>query len=345
MSRFSIRRKVAVCTATFALAAGGSVAAAANAMAAASTSGMTITAIAPKKIAALTANQVVTITGTNFDEGLIKQVDLGPCNATYIVANATTLYAKTPNATCGVVTAGTTTPETITITDTDDNTLTFTGTATTGLFYVAPPAIAATDPSFTDLSANISPKVKKLKVGGGQVVRIVAASDYSFATGVTAALGGTPMTGVTVVGTGNGNYITAVAPAKAVGAVSLTLTANGVSKTFSAATTGLTYWAPPTVATVAPSAGRAVASGGTGADVVITGTGFSTTAASNSVTFCGQDATVKTTPAPTATSLTVTVPDPALGTGIFEGLCPVKVTVGGNASPITATSSYAYLTQ
>lgn len=345
MSAFRIRRKMAVCTAAFALIGGGSIAAATNAMAAASTLGMTITAVAPKKVAALTANQVVTITGTNFDEGSIKKVELGSCDATYIVANATTLYAKTPNNTCGTVTASTTAPETVTITDVDDNTLAFTGNATTGLFFVAPPGIATTDPVYTDLSANIPTKNKKLKVAGGQVVRINAASDYTFAAGVTATLGGTPMTGIAVVGTGPGNYITGVAPAKPAGAVALVLSANGVSKSFSAATTGLSYWAPPTVATVSPSSGRAVASGGTGNDIVLTGTGFSTTAASNTVTFCGKEATVKTTPTPTATTMTVVLPDPELGTDIYEGLCPVRVSVGGNTSPITATSSFAYLIQ
>ena len=345
MSRLNLRKRVAVCATAMAMAATGSLVAASNAFGAASTTGMTITAIAPKKIAALTANQVVTITGTNFDESIITGVELGPCNAVYVVANPTTIYAKTPNATCGTATASTTTPETITITDNETNTVTFTGTATTGLFYVTPPAIAATNPAYTDLSSAIPAKVKQLKVGGGQLVRINAAADYTFAAGVTAALGGTAMTGVTVVGSTAGNYITAVAPAKAAGAVALTLTANGVSKTFPATATGLSYWAPPTVATVAPNAGRAVVSGGTGGDTVITGTGFSPTTNGNTVTICGQTATVKATPAPTATSLSVTVPDPQLGTDVYEGVCPVRVTVGGNASPVTATSTYSYLTQ
>lgn len=318
-----------------------------QARAAASTYGMTITSIAPKKIAALTANQSVTLTGTNFDSAVISSVHLGPCeNSTWIVVNSTTLVVQTPNATCGVATPSTTVPETITITDVDSNTLAFTGTATTGLFFIAPATLDSTNPIYVDNSANLATKVKKARSGGGQLVRIVAAADYTFTAGVTATLGGSPITGI-AIGGGNvpGNYITGTTPARPDGSTTLVVTANGVSKSVTSATTGFTYWSPPTLTAVTPNNGKAVATGDTGANVVLTGTGFSTVAAENTVTFCGKTATVKTSPAPTTTSLSVNPPDPAFGTGVYEGICPVVVTVGGNASAITALTKYAYLTQ
>ncbi len=345
MSESRFRRRLVAGVAALALVAGGTVAAASSAFGAASVLGMSITSINPKKIAALSANQVVTITGVGFDESLIASVDLGVCtDAVYVVGSATTLYVKTPDALCGVATGGT--AETITITDVDTNTLTFTGTSLTGLFFVAPPAIASgPDPVFTDLSANVD-KYKKLKSTGGQTIRIMADSGYQFAGTTTGTLGGVALASIAVGGGAvNGNYITATAPAHAAGPVSLVLTAAGVAKTFSSATTGIVYWTPPTVTTITPNSGKAVAAAGSGGDVVIVGTGFSTTAASNTVTFCGAAGTVKTVPTPTATSITVTVPDPALGLNIYEGLCPVRVTVGGNMSPQTAASSFAYLIQ
>lgn len=340
-SRLALALAVVVCVTGLVLASMQ------DARAAASTYGMTITAINPKKVAALTANQPVTITGTGFDSALISSVSLGPCaNSTWIVVNSTTLIAQTPNNSCGVATAGTTTPETITITDVDGNSLTFTGTATTGLFYVNPPTVASTNPIYLDNSHNLPTKMKKARSTGGQVVRIVAAADYTFAAGTTVTLGGAALTGVTIGG-GNvpGNYLLGTTPARPEGSASLVITANGVSKTWSSATTGFTYWSPPNVTAVTPNFGKAVASGDVGATVVLTGTGFSTTAADNTVKFCGKDATVKTSPAPTATTLSVTAPDPALGTGVYEGVCPVVVTVGGNDSAITASTKYAYLTQ
>ena len=317
-----------------------------NAYAGPSTYGMTITSISPTKVAALTANETVTLTGTNFDSAVISSVSLGGCaNATWIVVSPTSLITKTPNATCGVATSGTT-PETITITDVDNNTLTFTGTATTGLFFITPPTLASGNEIYLDNSADIPTKTKKALSTGGQRVRINAGPTYTFTTGVSATLGGTALTSI-AIGGGNvaGNYLTGVTPARPAGSAALVVTANGVSKTYSSATTGFTYWAPPTLSALTPNYGKAVAAGEVGANVVITGSGFSTVASENTVTFCGKTTTVKSTPAPTATSISVNAPDPGLGTGVYEGNCPVVVSVGGNASPITAMARYSYLTQ
>lgn len=309
---------------------------------AATSSLMTITSISPKKIAALTANETVTVTGTGFDNSVIDHVDLGPCtNATWIVASATSLVVKTPNNTCGAATASSTVPESITITDIDGNTVVFTGTASTGLFLIPPPSLAGSDPPFLDNSSSVTPKAKKLLTSGGQTVRVVAASDYKFVAPVALTIGGVSAGTPTITGSSNGNYLTFTAPAHAAGGVSLVITANGVAKTFTTATTGLAYWAPPTIAAVAPATVKAVAASGTGAPVVVTGTGFSTTAASNTVTVCGQSATVTTS---TATSLTFTTPDPAFTSG-FEGVCDIRITVAGDTSPINVNSKLIYTTQ
>lgn len=344
MSRSPLRRRLLTGAMALAVATGGTVVGAVQANAAVSTQ-FTVTAIAPKKLAALTANQVVTITGTGFDEANIASVDLGPCtDAVYIVQSATTLLAKTPDATCGVATASTTVPEDIVITDTAGDTVTFTGAAATGLFFVTAPSIASSDPVYTELSANLlaADKVKRLKTTGGQQIRIVAGAGYTFPTtanAVTGSLGGTALTAITVAA--GGGSLTATAPARAAGAVNLTLSANGVAKTFPASAVGVTYWTPPTVTTVAPNAVKAVPDLGTGGNVVLTGTGFSATAASNTVEVCGEAATVS---ASTTTSITFATPDPNF-TGTFEGVCPVTVTVGGNRSPVTSTSFLAYLVQ
>jgi Concanavalin A-like lectin/glucanases superfamily/IPT/TIG domain len=82
---------------------------------------------------------------------------------------------------------------------------------------------------------------------------------------------------------------------------------------------------PPTIASFSPTSGNGPTTGGAGTLVTITGSNFSTTAASNQIKFNGTEAT---TASATATQLTATVP---------QGASTGKITVTANG--LTATSS------
>jgi Concanavalin A-like lectin/glucanases superfamily/IPT/TIG domain len=82
---------------------------------------------------------------------------------------------------------------------------------------------------------------------------------------------------------------------------------------------------PPTITSFSPTSGNGPVAGGTGTLVTITGSNFSTTAASNQIKFNG---TAATTASATATQLTATVP---------QGATTGKITVTVNG--LTATSS------
>ena len=86
-------------------------------------------------------------------------------------------------------------------------------------------------------------------------------------------------------------------------------------------------------------------SGAVGATVMITGTGFSTTAGENTVTFLGAEgddndnvvATASTSPAPTATSLTVSVPTDAQ-TGKISVMVGTAADTSGASFTVTGTT-------
>ncbi|MBI4475104.1 MAG: hypothetical protein HY646_20725 [Acidobacteria bacterium] len=111
--------------------------------------------------------------------------------------------------------------------------------------------------------------------------------------------------------------------------------------TAGALATGITFTppTPPLPLTLTSASATTVARGAT---VTLTGTGFSTTASSNTVAFSGSSGTVNgTVTAATATSLTVTVPQTAISG-------PVTVTVGAQTSSaliITVTASATALAQ
>jgi hypothetical protein len=320
---------------------------------------VTITAVSPHLVAATTANQVITVTGTGFDEAVIGGVSVAGCTApTYIVASATSLVIKTDN-TC---TAGAN--EVITITDTSSNTAVSVPAATGGkqaLSFVAPPTIAVA-------SATVRPVVTLNAAGlgyaaqttagtsaptkGGAVIKVVSGAtgfSNSTATPLAASLGGIALTGVTLVGTNGtaGNYFTGIVGATAPNAApALKITNTGVSKSFlwgaggASATAGThDFSIGGTAIAVSPVTGTAA--GGT--KLTITGTGFSTTGSNDVVTVGGVSCPL-TTPVPTATTVTCTVPASTLTA--FSGAVDVKVAVtGGQTSVVSPGSTYTYLTQ
>jgi hypothetical protein len=99
-----------------------------------------------------------------------------------------------------------------------------------------------------------------------------------------------------------------------------------VSVDGSTGTSGSNFVVPPSVSSFSPSAGSA------GVSVTITGSGFSATPASNSVTFNGVAATVTSA---SATSLTVTAPTSTNG--------PIAVTVAGQTGSSSTNFVYSPL--
>jgi len=355
--RRSTGRRIATGTALAAMAATTFVFGS-NAQAATSTL-VTITGVGPHLVTALTANQVITVTGTGFDEDVISSVAVAGCTApSYIVASATSMVIKTDN-TCTVGAN-----KVITITDTSSNTAVSVPGATGGaqaLSFVAAPTIATA-------SATVRPVVSLNSAGltyaaqtaagtsastkGGTVVKVISGST-GFSTSASlplgASLGGTALTGVTLVGTNGtaGNYFTGILPAHAAAAAPvLKITNNGVSKSFSygagggsavAGTHDYTYGG--STISLSPTFGAA----GGGNKLTITGTGFSTTG-SNDVVTVGGVACPLTTPAPTATTITCTVPTTTLSAWAGPVVVQVAVT-GGLTSVISTSSTYTYLAQ
>lgn len=359
MSRVVTTRRLTAALSGTAIVAAGVTAFATPAMAAAPT----ITQIAPNKVAAATGNVTVTITGTNFDAAAIGEVDLGAdttnCNnagtgalkVSFVVVNSTTIVAKTPAAGCAATAGGYTgTGEAV---DIYDNTATTrlrlvhftTGTTKTGLFFLPPPNLAtdaaATPAVYLDNSAQLATaapaagsKIVQVSSAGGQTVRVNAGTTY--ATGISATLGGKALSSVVVVA--GGAYFTAKTSAMADSAgatVPLVLTYNGVSKSF---TTQIVVKNTASVTSVSP---KEVAVG-SGATLTISGTGFSTTGSEDTVKVCGVTAAVTGTP--TKTKLTVALPTvqnvaTALGTGNYEGTCNVTVQNTNATTPYAVSLS------
>jgi hypothetical protein len=336
--------------------------------------GETITTVSPTKVAATVANRVIIINGTNFDEDNIGAITIGAdpdCvkMVTYVVTSPSQISLKTPgNGTdsatipgCAVSSGGT--PEDITIYATDKTTELVKKTA--AVTFLPPPTIGTPSstlkPVITDNSSvlGVANQVTALNAAGNQTVRIQAGSTFAFdgrtTAGLTGSLGGKPLTtvgflasdgttaqGLSTAPAANANFwIAKTGPGLSTTTPTLTITQGTLSKTFSATDGGFTVVSTPLVSALDVTSGKTDAQ----TTVKITGTGFSTTASENSVTFCG----VAVTPtAATATQLTVTTPavggaSPGLGTGNYSGVCPVVVTRGGVSSPITAASYYSFV--
>lgn len=318
---------------------------------------MAITGVSPHHVAALTTNQVITVTGTGFDEDSIKSVSIAHCTTDpmYIVQSSTTLLLKTAGD-CAVDTAGeATSGRVITVTDTGGNNDTaVSNPAATGgkmaLNFVAAPSILTADathrPVVTEYSSALAygSQVHSGSTSGGTVVRVFAGSTYfanSTAYPLAASLGGVAMTGITLHkdSSGNGDYFTGVLGVHAAStSPALKITSNGVTKSFlygagGASATDQTHdftYAGATIS-VAPAFGG-VHGGNT---LTVSGAGFTS---STTVTVGGNACTVTGTV--TATKLSCTVP-----AGTAAGPVSVVVTTGSLVSVTSAGSTYTYLDQ
>lgn len=344
--------------------------------AAALTGTVVVTSPSNAKLAALTAKQVavLTVSGAGvpaLSEDNVASIGLGStCNALtgYVVTSATVVTVKTTN----LCPAG---AGDILITFANGDTL----TKTNGITFVSPPVIEAlannpviNDNSVFSATAN---QQHRLGTGGGQIVRVRADPAYAFSPATVSALSasvggkagtlvkvyndsiGTPGSTAIAVGTagvvGNSMSFT-TASGMTAGESTITLSQDGVAKSFLTAVTGLTVVAAPTVTTLSVQSGRANA---TNVSTVISGTNFpkvlsdAIDATKWTVNFCGVAATV-TAASTTGLTLTVTVPDVAgvalgLGATTYAGVCPVVVTdvIGSQSSPITVGSNYAVVNE
>jgi hypothetical protein len=314
----------------------------------------TITAVGPHLVSALSANQVITVTGTGFDETAISGVTVGTCTAvSYIVVSPTSLALKT-DATCPVA-AGVV----VTVTDNSGDAVSVPGAVggAQALSFIAAPSLATpvatsarpvtTSNSSALTFAQVTAHGLSASTKGGTVIKVTSGAT-GFANTTTyplsATLGGVALTGVTLVGVGAGNYFTGIVGAHAADAAPvLKITNNGVSKSFPwtanasavAGTHDFTYAGSTIVVT--PNFG---ASNG-GNKITITGAGFSLTGGNDVVTVGGVSCPL-TTPVPTATTITCTVPITTLAA--LEGPAIVQVAVtGGLTSVVGSGSTYTYV--
>jgi hypothetical protein len=227
-------------------------------------------------------------------------VTIGGVPATSVVRTAaTTITAVTPPA-------GTAGAKDVVVTNNDGQTVTRTGAYT----YLAVPA-------FTSIAPAAGP------IAGGNSVTITG-TGFTGATGVT--FGGTAATAVTVV---SDTQITATAPAKAAGAVSVVITTPGGTAT---GTNAYTYVAIPTFTSVAPTAGPIAG----GNSVTITGTGF--VIGATAVTFGGTAPTSFTVNS--ATSITAVPPSHAAGSVNLVITTPGGTVTGANAYRYAAIPTF-----
>ncbi len=337
--------RVLAATATATVAAAGLVAVGTTSAGAATSTLMTITKTSVHRLPALTANQVITVTGTGFDEDLISSVGIGGCTSdpTYVVSSPTTLLVKTA-ADCAVGTA-----KVITVTDTSSNTAVSNPAAAGGamtLDFVAAPTIKkASDtvkPVVTENSAGsaFAKQVTTAVTKGGTVIRVFSGSTpftTSTAYPLSASLGGVALTGVTMP-TG-GAYFTGTVGAHAADAAPvLKITNNGVTKSFGYGAGGTAavdgthdFQYAGTGISVSPTSGP-LSGGG---KLTITGSGFGST---TTVKVDGADCPKSGTP--TATTVVCT-----LAAGSTAGPVSVVTTTGSVTSSISPTSVYSYLDQ
>jgi hypothetical protein len=347
ISRRSLAARAVAATATVVTAVGGFALMAPSADAGVSTL-FTVTKLSVHRLPASTANQVITLTGTGFDEDVLKSVDINGCTKTapYVVSSPTSLLVKTPDDCLKTGTGA------ITLTDTSDDTYVTVPGATGGgqaLVFVDAPSIAtASDtvkPVVTENTSGVAFANQQTTAStkGGTVIRVTAGS-VKFVNSATyplsATLGGVALTGVTL-GT-SGNFLTGVVGPHAVSAAPvLKVTSNGVSKSFAYGAGGASakdgthdfQYAGTSIA-VSPASG-----GLSGTKLTITGSGFSTTAANDTVTVGGVSCPVSGTP--TATTIVCTAAAVAA-----PGAKDVKVVVtGGQTSVVGATSTFTYLSE
>jgi hypothetical protein len=321
------------------------------------------------KLAADTAKQVVvlTVSGTGatvLTEDNVTGIKLSAdtdCDdlTNYVVTSATTVTVKTPTDGCAASAAG----DVAILLGSD------TITKVNGLAFIAPPAILAvgSKPVINDNSAllSTSDQQRRFSTTGGQTVRIKAGANFAFspksASALSVTIGGKLATDLKVYDSINGTVPLATT-ADGVNANSLTvktttgmvgdtvtISQDGVSKSFASAAHLATVVAVPTVTSLSVNSGRAKGTVST----VITGTNLPKLLADAIdtdkwlVEFCGVAGTV-TAASSAGTALTVTVPDlsvaSGLGTTTYAGTCRVKVTdvaaVGGAVSSPISSGAY-----
>ena len=289
----------------------------------------TVTGIGPST-GPTSGGTAVTITGTSFAAG--ATVAFGANAATNVtVLNSTTISATSPAGAVGTAT--------VTVTNSTgrsgslSNAFTYTGSN---------PA-----PTVTSITPNTG------TANGGTALTITGTG---FLAGATVSLGGTAATNVNVVGS---TSITAITPAHAAGAVTITVTNTDAQS--GSLNNGYTYTASnpaPTVGSITPNSGPVA--GGT--SVTITGTGFLAgatvslggTAATN-VNVAGSTSLTATTAAHAAGAVSVAVTNSDAQSGTltngytYRNPAPTVTsitpnagtTAGGTSVTITGTSFLA----
>jgi len=240
----------------------------------------------------------VTINGTEFVAG--ASVTIGGVAAKKVhVLGPTELSAVTP--------AGTPGAQEVVVTDTN-------GASVSGAkyTYIAPPAI-------TSVSPRLGP------TAGGTPVTI-SGSGFGTTTATNTVTIGTAAATVTAA---SATSLTVTTPAGSAGAAAVVVTNTSDELSVSDAD-AYTYIAPPAITSVSPSSGPTA--GGT--PVTISGSGFGTTIATNTVTIGGTAATVT---AASATSLTITTPAGS------AGAAAVVVTNTSDELSVSDAGAYTYI--
>ena len=223
------------------------------------------------------------------------------------------------------------------------NTVTFTGTATSGTVTAASTTSLTVTVPTGATSGTVKVTTSLGNVTSVASLTIVAAPTFtSFAPATIAVGGSVVLTGtnfsttaannvVTFTGTATPGTVTAATATSLTVTVPAGATTGKISVTFAgltrASATNLTVVAAPTITTISRTTAAI------GATIVITGTGFSTTAANNVVRIGAVAATVT---APTATSLTITVPATAVTGSLTLTAFGVTITYG---TPVTVVAA------
>ena len=241
----------------------------------------------------------VTIVGTNFVSGGSLGVTIDGVAATGVVwVDATHITAVTPAGTAGA--------KNVVITNNDGQT----ATGSNAFTYYGVPTVTLVSPASGPAA-------------GGTSVTITGTG---FTSAATVSFGGTPGTGVTFV---SDTQITVTSPAKAAGGtVDVRVTTVSGTSAISANDRFTYTGVAPTVTLVSPASGSRL--GGT--SVTITGTGFTSAAAT--VAFGATAGTGVTFVSDT--SITVTSPAHA------AGLVDVRVTTPGGTSAIVVGDRFTY---
>jgi hypothetical protein len=209
---------------------------------------------------------------------------------------------------------------------------------------------AGVDPVYLVNGANVPAQLRSwdLNQVGGQVVQIDADSTTPFSKKVVASVKvGEKWVKLTPTNklTDSNTYLTAKMPKFTTTPTALKFSITDKGLTSDDITSKLNVKAVPVVTGVSPTSGAYVAASASGSLVQVKGSGFGTAAAE--VKICGQVATVATgDKIKPQTDKLISVLAPKWNTTEDAGskVCPVVVTVAGNASSLNGTSVYTYVT-